>query len=92
MTLTIYTKPAGCFGCTKTKQKFAEAGIAFHEVDVTTNEGAFEYITEEFGYAQVPVVVYDKDGTENHWSGLNPARIEQVISIETAAGGRVREA
>ncbi|MCY1213250.1 glutaredoxin-like protein NrdH [compost metagenome] len=92
MTLTIYTKPAGCFGCAKTRQKFAEAGITFHEVDVTTSPEAFEYITEELGYSQVPVVVYDKDGTENHWSGLNPVRIDQVISIETAAGSRVREA
>ncbi|WP_269319519.1 hypothetical protein [Arthrobacter sp. UNC362MFTsu5.1] len=41
---------------------------------------------------QITVVVYDKDGTENHWSGLNPARIELIISIETAAGSRVREA
>lgn len=88
MTLTIYTKPAGCFGCAKTKQKFAEAGIAFHEVDVTSNTAAFEYITEELGYSQVPVVVYDKDGTENHWSGLNPGGIEQIIAIESA----VREA
>jgi hypothetical protein len=42
---------------TKTKQKFAEAGIAFHEVEVTTNRAAFEYITEELGYSQVPVVI-----------------------------------
>ena len=54
--------------------------LAFHEVDLTTNEGAFEYITEELGYSQVPVVVYDKDGTENHWSGLNPGGIDQIIS------------
>lgn len=92
MTLTIYTKPAGCFGCTKTKQKFAEAGIAFHEVDVTINPAGIEYIAEELGYAQVLVVVYDKDGTENHWSGLNPDRIDQVISIEAAAARCVREA
>lgn len=91
MTLTIYTKPAGCFGCTKTKQKFSEAGIDFHEVDVTTpTRPAFEYITEELGYSQVPVVVYDRDGTENHWSGLNPNGIDQIINIEVA--GRVREA
>jgi glutaredoxin-like protein NrdH len=82
MTLTIYTKPSGCFGCTKTKQKFAEAGVAFRDVDITTNKAAFEYITEELGYSQVPVVVYDKDGSENRWSGLNPARIDQVIAIE----------
>jgi hypothetical protein len=37
-------------------------------------------------HPQMTVVVYDKDGTENHWSGLNPARIDQIISIEAAAG------
>jgi glutaredoxin-like protein NrdH len=82
MTVTIYTKPAGCFGCTKTRQKFAEAGVAFTEVDVTANPAAFEYITEELGYSQVPVVVYDKDDTEDHWSGLNPDKIARVIGIE----------
>ena len=82
MTLTIYTKPSGCFGCTKTKQKFVEAGLPFREVDVTTNQAAFEYITEELGYSQVPVVVYDRDGTENHWSGLNPGKIQHTIDIE----------
>jgi glutaredoxin-like protein NrdH len=82
MTLTIYTKPSGCFGCTKTKQKFAEAGVAFREVDITTNQAAFAYIAEELGYTQVPVVVYEKDGTENHWSGLNPVKIDQIIAIE----------
>jgi glutaredoxin-like protein NrdH len=82
MTVTIYTKPVGCFGCTKTKQKFTAAGVAFTEVDVTANQAAFEYITEELGYSQVPVVVYDKDDTEDHWSGLNPAKIARVIGIE----------
>jgi glutaredoxin-like protein NrdH len=85
MTLTIYTKPAGCFGCTKTKQNFTDAGIAFAEVDVTTNPAAFEYITEELGYSQVPVVVYDKEGSEDHWSGLNPVKIALVISIQAGA-------
>jgi glutaredoxin-like protein NrdH len=87
MTVTIYTKPSGCFGCAKTKQKFVEAGLAFSEVDVTSSQAAFEYITEELGYSQVPVVVYDRDGTENHWSGLNPAKIDQIIAIETRQEG-----
>jgi glutaredoxin-like protein NrdH len=42
-------------------------------------------------HPQITVVVYDKDGTENHWSGLNPGKIDQVIAIEAVAG-RVREA
>lgn len=84
MTLTIYTRPAGCFGCTKTRQKFIDAGIAFTEVYVTTSQATFEYITDELGYSQVPVVVYDKESSEDHWSGLNPAKIAQVVAIEAA--------
>jgi glutaredoxin-like protein NrdH len=87
MTLTIYTKPSECFGCTKTKQKFVEAGLPFREVDVTTNQAALDYITEELGYSPVPVVVFDRDGTENHWSGLNPGKIQQIIDIETRQEG-----
>lgn len=81
MTLTLYTKPS-CFGCTKTKELFTRAGIPFSEVDITANEAAFEYITEELGYSQAPVVVYEKDGSEDHWSGLNPVKVSHVIAIE----------
>ena len=89
MTLTIYIKPSGCFGCDKTKQLFTEAGVKFTAVDITTNPQALEYITGDpadggLGYSQAPVVVYDKDGTEDHWSGLNPIKINQVITLDTA--------
>jgi glutaredoxin-like protein NrdH len=84
MTLTIFTKPQGCFGCAKTKDLFTAAGVAFVEVDITTNDQALEYISEDLGYAQVPVVVYDKDGTEDHWSGLNPTKINQVIALDAS--------
>jgi glutaredoxin-like protein NrdH len=84
MTITVYLKPSGCFGCDKTKQKFTEAGVEFTSVDITTNPGALEYITEELGYSQAPVVVYEKDGSEDHWSGLNPVKIAQVIALDTA--------
>ncbi|ALE04824.1 glutaredoxin (plasmid) [Arthrobacter sp. ERGS1:01] len=82
MTITIYMKPAGCFGCDKTKALFTAQGVPFVEVDITTNEAALEYITEELQYAQAPVVVYEIDGSIDHWSGLNPPRINQVIALE----------
>ncbi|MFK4298569.1 glutaredoxin-like protein NrdH [Arthrobacter sp. GAS37] len=83
MTITLYTKPAGCFGCTKTKQLLTEAGVPFQEVDITTDTAAFEYVTKELGYSQAPVVVaHGKDGTENRWSGLDKDRIDLVIAIE----------
>jgi len=84
MTLTIYTKPAGCFGCTRTQQKFAAAGIDFYEVDVTTNPAAFEYITVGLGYRQVPVVVNNSDD-QDHWSGLRRDKPVQADMTRAAA-------
>lgn len=81
MTLTIFIKPRNCFACDKTKQKFTEAGIEFTAIDITTDDQALAYITDELGYSQAPVVVYDKDGSEGHWSGLNPLKIAQVINL-----------
>ena len=83
MTITIFEKPSGCFGCTKTKELFDAAGVQFTAVDITTNDQALAYITEELGYSQAPVFVYEKDGSEDHWSGLNPTRINQVIKLDT---------
>jgi glutaredoxin-like protein NrdH len=70
---------------TKTRQKFTDTGLAFTEVDVTTNQAAFEYVTEELRYSQVPVVVYDKESSEECWPGLNPVKIARVIGIESGA-------
>jgi glutaredoxin-like protein NrdH len=75
MTVTLYTKP-GCFPCAKTLQKFQEAGIEPRVVDLTGNPAALEYVTEELGYSQAPIVVVDDDF---HWSGLDPVSIERAI-------------
>lgn len=83
MTVTVFEKPTGCFGCKKTKQLFTDAGVEFVAVDITTDDEALAYIQDELGYSQAPVVVYEKDGSENHWSGLNPTKIAQVIALDT---------
>lgn len=75
MALTVYTKP-GCFPCRKTVEKFREAGIEPRLVDVTQVPAALDYITEELGYSQAPVVVVDDDF---HWSGMNPGCIDRAI-------------
>lgn len=87
MTITIYSKPykSGCFACDKTKDLFDAAGIDNTVVDITTNTAAVEYISEELGYSQAPVVVYEREGSVNHWSGLNPPEIKKIIAIEQAA-------
>ncbi|GAA1359240.1 glutaredoxin family protein [Arthrobacter koreensis] len=82
MTITVYTKP-GCSPCKLTIGKFKTAGLDPQVVDISVTPAALEYITEELGYAQAPVVVYERDGSEDHWSGLNPDKINQVIALET---------
>lgn len=81
MQLTIYTKPAGCFQCSKTKDLFAAQGVPFLEVDITTNAAALEYVTAELGYAQAPVVLFTNGSTVTHWSGLDPNRITDTITL-----------
>ncbi len=83
MTLTVYTKP-NCSLCKVTINKFRGAGLEVQIVDISEVPAAREYVVEELGYVQAPVVVYDRDGTENHWSGINAEMINRVISIETA--------
>lgn len=77
MPITIYTKP-GCFGCRKTAEIFTEAHIDFTEVDITQQASALDYITEDLGYSQAPVVVVNDDF---HWSGLNPSNINLAITL-----------
>ena len=81
MTITVYTKP-GCGPCKLTIRKFEAAGLTPQIVDITTSPAALEYISEELGYAQAPVVVYEKDGSEDHWSGLRPDKINELIELE----------
>ena len=81
MAITVYTKP-GCSPCKITVRKFESAGLDPQVVDISVTPAALEYITDELGYAQAPVVVYERGGSEDHWSGLNPDKINQVIALE----------
>lgn len=82
--LIIYTKPAGCFQCSKTKDLFAAQGVPFLEVDITTNAAALEYVTAELGYTQAPVVLFAHGSTVTHWSGLDPSKIADAIALYSA--------
>jgi glutaredoxin-like protein NrdH len=46
------------------------------KIDVTEDEAAFKYITEELGYLQVPVVT--TSGGDN-WSGFRPDRLAELV-------------
>lgn len=79
MSITLYTKPTGCFGCKQTKEKFDAAGVPYEDIDITdpANAEALAYVTEELKYSQVPIVVVDD---EDHWSGLDPDNITRICA------------
>lgn len=72
--VTVYSKPA-CVQCNATYRALDSKGISYVVVDVTEVPAALEYITEELGYSQAPVVVVDD---ENHWSGFRPDKILEL--------------
>ena len=74
-TYTVYTKP-NCPLCVETKGYFERKGVGFREVDITKVPAAFEYITEDLGYSQAPVV-NDADD-EDHWSGHRMDKLIQA--------------
>lgn len=69
--VTIYTTGPQCAQCMLTKKVLTSAGIEYTDVDLTEadNAAAREYVTEDLGYSQAPVVIVD-DEPQNHWSGF----------------------
>lgn len=76
-TITVYTTGPACIRCTMTKNVLAQHGIEFAEVDIRENAAAREYVVEELGYSEAPVVVIDD---EDHWSGFRPDQIERIAA------------
>ena len=74
--VTVYSKP-NCVQCTGTYRFLDNAGIEYRVVDLNETPSALEYVTEDLGYSQAPVVVVDD---HNHWSGLRPDKIAALAA------------
>lgn len=80
---TVYTKP-GCPNCDRTMEYFDSKGITYTPVDITEVPAALEYITQELGYSQAPVIVNNSDD-QDHWSGLRRDKLVQAAMSYKAA-------
>lgn len=49
-------------------------GISYEVHDITKDVEAYEYVKEELGYMQAPVVV----AGDQHWSGFRPDLINNI--------------
>ncbi|MDR7184626.1 glutaredoxin-like protein NrdH [Microbacterium trichothecenolyticum] len=75
ITVTVYTTGPSCQRCKLTKDVLKSKGVPFIEVDIREHPAAREYVVDELGYAEAPVVVVDDN---DHWSGFRPDQIDRI--------------
>lgn len=74
--VVVYGKPS-CVQCTMTYRWLDQHNVGYTKVDITETPAALEYITEDLGYSQAPVVV-DNTDDQNHWSGFRPDKLDAL--------------
>lgn len=72
--ITVYTTPS-CPWCHKVKAYLNEKGVAFQEVDVSTDDQAAQNMVKLTGQRSVPVV---SDGSQ-YVVGFDPDRLEGMV-------------
>lgn len=78
ITVTVYSTGPTCQRCTLTKKALDKRGVRFIEVDLRDHPAARDYITEDLGYTEAPVVVVEDGTGQDHWSGFRPDQIARV--------------
>jgi glutaredoxin-like protein NrdH len=84
MSVTVYTTGPSCQRCTLTKKALDKHGVPFVEVDLREQPQARDYVTEELGYAEAPVVVVEDGTGQDHWCGFRRDQIARVAARATA--------
>lgn len=73
--VSVYTVGPECIRCVLTKRVLVEKGVRFLEVDIRSNDAAREYVVEDLGYTEAPVVVVTD---EDHWCGFRPDKLDAL--------------
>lgn len=78
--ITVFSKP-GCVQCTATGRALTSKGLCegadweYRDLSLAENAAALEWVMEDLGYRQAPIVVVDD---ETHWSGFRPDCIAKL--------------
>lgn len=79
--VSVYTTGPECIRCVLTKRALREKGVRFREVDIRSNDAARQYVVEDLGYTEAPVVVVTD---EDHWCGFRPDKIDALADQRTS--------
>jgi glutaredoxin-like protein NrdH len=72
--ITVYITPT-CTNCPKTLHLLRHHQIPHRVVDLTKDNTAYTYVTQNLGYKQAPVTVVSDGKEQVSWSGHNPDMI-----------------
>lgn len=78
--ITVYSQP-GCTQCRITGTALTNKGLQegtdweYRDLTLPENAAALEWVMEDLGYKQAPIVVVDD---ETHWSGFRPDNIAKL--------------
>jgi glutaredoxin-like protein NrdH len=79
-TIRVYSKPR-CQPCIATYRWLDQRGIAYEVVDTSKDENIVLALKEQ-GYLESPVVLLEKDGVKDEWSGFNPNKLLEHFPAE----------
>ena len=78
--ISVFSKP-GCVQCTATGRALTSRGWqegrdwGYRDLTLPENAAALEWVMEDLGYRQAPIVVVDD---ETHWSSFRPDLIARI--------------
>lgn len=71
--IAVYSKP-NCVQCRMTYKKLDALNLEYTLIDITEDQGAYDYVTKTLGYQAAPVVVTEDD----HWYGFNADKLNAL--------------
>lgn len=73
--ITVYSKPA-CQPCKATYRWFDQRGIDYGVTDISQDPNIVLALKDQ-GYLESPVVLLEKDGVKDEWSGFRPDKLAE---------------
>ncbi len=80
MNVTVYSTPT-CPYCDMAKKYLDDNNIAYESYDVSADQAKAEEMVQKSGQMGVPVIVVEKDGSEEVVVGFDQARLQGLLGL-----------
>jgi glutaredoxin-like YruB-family protein len=80
MNVKIYSTPT-CSFCHMAKDYFKANNVSYTDVDVSIDTAQAQEMIEKTGQMGVPVIIIEKDGTENIVIGFDKEKLASLLGL-----------